>query len=302
MIGEIHEALRTMLQHEGKIPAGDIDITFAVPTREWASGISRPTLNFYLYDILENLKLRDMGFERLSAFPSETQRLHPRRIDLKYVITAHFKSQTAELEEQEWQVLWRVLATLMRNTDWPDQLLPQEVRSLDVPLSAQVANPETAPRPSELWSVLGTPPRPSINYVLTVPLDLNIEYLRTLVVGVNVGIRNTDSGEVVYSVERYGWVLRGPDGEGVAGAEVRLPDAPGLSFSDADGIFTTRLPHNEVSQLLVRLFGESNWQILGSVPGSVEITLPDEPLPNEPESDNPPAIKPQATKPQKKTK
>lgn len=262
-----------MLYGDGKIPASDIDITFAVPTRDWSAGINRPTINFYLYDIVENVRMRETEFERQRFETREAQRLRPRRVDLKYVVTAHFKSPLAELEEQEWEVLWRVLATLMRNGDWPDSLLPPEARRLETPLYSQVASPEGAPRQSEIWSTLGTPPRPSVHYVLTVPLDLNIEYLSTLVVEVGVGIRDLGSGELS-ATRRYGWTLREASGDPVGGAEVRLPDRPGFSLSAENGVFTTSAPHLEVSQLLVRRAGASDWQMVSAQPGSFDVTLP----------------------------
>ena len=272
-----------MLHSDGKIPPGMIDVTFAIPTRDWAASISRPTINFYLYDISENLKLRDSEFGRQRGDVSERQRLRPRRIDLKYVITAHFKSQLPELEAEEWQVLWRVLATLMRNTDWPDALQPQEAQFLETTLQAQVANPEGAPRQGEIWSALGISPRPSLHYVLTVPLDLNIEFLKTLVVELGVQLTDSASGEVVSAWKRYGWLLKDAAGQPLAGAEVRVPDAPGFSLSAENGAFTTTQPHKEVSQVLVRLAGEAAWRLLDITPDSTTVTLPapqPEALPN----------------------
>lgn len=274
MIGAVHEALRAMLHGDGKIPPGLVDITFAIPTRDWAASISRPTINFYLYDISENVKLRDSEFGRVRTDASERQRLRPRRVDLKYVITAHFKSQLPELEAEEWQVLWRVLATLMRNTDWPDALQPREAVSLGTFLQAQVASPEGAPRLGEIWSALGASPRPSLHYVITVPIDLNIEFMRSLVVELGIQINDAGTGEQMVSLRRYGWTIRDAGGHPLAGAEVRIPDAPGLSVSAENGVFTTTLPHADTTQFLVRPQGQSGWSLLDTVPGSQVVSLP----------------------------
>ena len=263
-----------MLYGDGKIPPADIDVTFAVPTRDWNATISRPTINFYLHDITENVRLRESEFERQRSDLRETQRLRPRRIDLKYVVTVHFRSQLAELDQQEWEVLWRVLATLMRNSEWPDSMLPAEARTLDTSVHAQVAHPE-GPRQAEIWNALGTPPRPSLQYVLTVPLDMNIEYLRTLVVELRLGIGGMLGGPPDLSSARYGWTLRRPDGQPVPGAEVRVPDAPGFSVSADNGVFTTLLPHAEVTQVMVRPAGTNSWTMIDVAPGSYEAVLPE---------------------------
>lgn len=282
MIGALHEALRSMLYGDGKIPAGDVDITFATPTRDWAAAINRPTINFNLYAIVENAQLRDNEFMHIRHDTRETRRLRPRRIDLRYVVTTHFKSQLPELDDQEWQVLWRVLATLVRNADWPDDLLPAEVRALDTPLQAQVAQAESAPRVSEVFGALGISPRPALHYVLTAPLDLNVEHLRSLAVGLSFSVRDP-SGGVAQESRRYAWTLVDGGGEPVVGAEVRLPDGPGFSVSGSDGLFTTRLPHDEVSQVLVRLAGTDDWHLLRASPGEYRVVFrPD--LPQEPPS------------------
>ncbi|GAA5514958.1 hypothetical protein Dcar01_03722 [Deinococcus carri] len=262
-----------MLHQDGKIPAGDIDITFAIPTRDWVAAISRPTINFYLYDITENVKLRANEFEARRSDTREVLRLRPRRIDLKYVVNAYFKSQLAELDDQEWLILWRVLATLMRNSDWPDELLPPEARALGTSLQGLVSHPETAPRPGDIWSTLGTTPRPGLHYVLTVPLDLNIEFMHTLVLQQSVRFRDLGTGDVMLSSQRNSWRLRDPSGAPVPGAEVRLPGRPGLSISDEEGIFSTAAPHAEVPQLLIRRPGRDTWDLIRTEPGSSIVVL-----------------------------
>lgn len=273
MIGAVHEAIRTLVYTDGKIPPGDVDITFATPTRDWVAGISRPTINFNLYAIVENPQFREADFMRARQDTRETKRLRPRRIDLRYVVTTHFKSQLSELEEQEWQVLWRVLATLMRNAEWPAGLLPPEAKELDVPLQAQVATADGAPRVSEVFNALGIAPRPALHYVVTVPIDLNIEYLNSLVVSLGFGIRDMSQEGFLSQARRYAWTLLRPDGHPVQGAEVRLPDGPGFSISGETGMFTTQRPHDEVRQLVVRQRDSDDWQVVKVRPGEYDVIL-----------------------------
>lgn len=65
--------------------------------------------------------------------------------------------------------------------------------------------------------------------------------------------------------------------EPVVGAEVRLPDGPGFSVSGGDGLFTTRLPHDEVTQVLVRLAGTDDWHLLRASPGEYRVVFGQDP-------------------------
>ena len=51
MFADIDESIRQLLIQMGNLNSGEIDIAFDMPTRDWAAGINKPTVNAYLYDI-----------------------------------------------------------------------------------------------------------------------------------------------------------------------------------------------------------------------------------------------------------
>lgn len=261
-----------MLFGEGKIPPSDVDITFAIPSRDWMAGINRPTINFYLHSISENTVMRESDFLQERQSYQVTRRLRPRRIDLRYLITTHFKSQLAESSDEEWQILWRVLATLMKNSEWPDDILPQEIRELEVGVRSQVAQSEGAQRTSEIFTSLNVPPRAALHFMVTAPLDLNIEQRTNIAVGVDLAFRDSQ-GNTLLQVQRFAWRLLDEHGAPYPGVEVRLPDVPSYSVSGADGTFTTRLPHAEVKQLLIKYPDSEDWEVLKVKKGQVDLML-----------------------------
>ncbi|MCB0014294.1 MAG: DUF4255 domain-containing protein, partial [Anaerolineales bacterium] len=62
MFDELEEALRQLLIQEIPITDGEIEIAFDQPKREWSARLSRPTINLFLYDVRENVMLRNYGF------------------------------------------------------------------------------------------------------------------------------------------------------------------------------------------------------------------------------------------------
>lgn len=167
MIHDLDETLKQILVKQGKLNAGDIDITFEQPTGEWAVSLSRPTINLYLYDIRENVELRDRGFSVERENGTARRVWHPKRIDLSYLITVWARNP-----EDEHQILWRVLHTLSRvrkikSKDGIGTVLDQPY---DMP--TKVALPSDALRNiPDLWGVMENQLKPSINFLVTVALD-----------------------------------------------------------------------------------------------------------------------------------
>src|SRR5690606_33527724 len=108
MLDDLDKTLESVLRSRGSI-GEDIEIAFDQPNREWASRLSRPTLNIFAFDIRENPKMRHVEREVSRHATSATFSIPPRRIDVAYVVTAW----TRKIED-EHRLLWRALATMKR--------------------------------------------------------------------------------------------------------------------------------------------------------------------------------------------
>ena len=64
MLADLDESLRELLKRElGRHGFDGVDIVFDAPTKEWAAGLSSPTVNLFLYDLRENLEKRDSAWQ-----------------------------------------------------------------------------------------------------------------------------------------------------------------------------------------------------------------------------------------------
>ncbi|MEM5776360.1 MAG: Pvc16 family protein, partial [Anaerolineaceae bacterium] len=91
MIADLDESIRQLLKLDMPIKNGEIDIVFDQPRREWSARLSKPTLNFFLYDVRENTTLRHHDMERLGngrAGDMASLKRTPFRVDCSYIITA----------------------------------------------------------------------------------------------------------------------------------------------------------------------------------------------------------------------
>ena len=172
MIADVDEVLRKLLSREIDIKGNEIDINFDMPKREWSSRLSKPTINLFLYDIRENLRLRGSEQYRTIQRDDGTSeiRRNPVRISLRYLMTAWVKEA-----EDEHILLSNALMGFFRNPFVPDDLLPESMRNQPSPVPIEVANFPNEHGPmekfSELWGVLDNELHPATLVIVTVSMD-----------------------------------------------------------------------------------------------------------------------------------
>jgi hypothetical protein len=172
VIPDVDEALRKLLTYEIDIKGNEVDIQFDQPKREWSSRVSKPTLNLFLFDVRENLRLR--GAEQYTttnrADGTTEVRRNPVRMDLRYIMTAWVKEA-----EDEHLLLASALMGLLRNPYLPQHCLNDMLKAQPTPISLDVATfpPEAGPidKFSEIWGVLDNEMRPGILVTVTISLD-----------------------------------------------------------------------------------------------------------------------------------
>lgn len=168
MFHDLDEVLRQLLIREIPIKNGDVDIDFDQPSREWASRLSRPTLNIFLHDVRENTKLRGSQQWTIQQNPdgTVTQRRTPVRVALHYMITAW-----ANEPDDEHNLLARALMCLFRQPHLPTDLLPESLQDQPAPVPLEVAQWESLGNPADVWNALDNEIRPAITLIITLALD-----------------------------------------------------------------------------------------------------------------------------------
>jgi hypothetical protein len=231
MLDALDETIKTVLRDVGGMDPDEIDVAFDAPDREWASKVGKPTVNCYLYDIRENLQLRETDWliERDDNGRIVTKKQPPRRFDLSYVCTAW----TADAED-EHRLLWRTLATFVQSPILPKHLLKGELAQLEYPVITEVAQPDGLLRdPADVWSALDNRIRPSVNVVFTLPLHDRITLESPMVLTRRIRIREIDR-DPEETIQIAG-IVRGEDGAPCPAAVIRVQDHAFMTTSNNEG-------------------------------------------------------------------
>jgi hypothetical protein len=168
MIQDVDETLRMVVLRDA-LNGSDVELSFEAPTKDWTARRNKPTLNLYLYDIREDLDRRAVGYERTLGDDGRVvgRGPPPRRISLSYLVTAWTKRP-----EDEHRLLSAVLSTFLRFDALPEDVLEGSLADQPVPVLVTVALPPAEDRSiSELWTALGGELKPSLDLVVTAPID-----------------------------------------------------------------------------------------------------------------------------------
>ncbi len=263
MITDLDETIKQLLTKKGGINPSDVDIRFETPKREWSATISRPTVNFYLYDVRENHDLRHTEWFEGAPSSVAVRKMSAVRMNLSYLITVW----TSNVDD-EHRLLWHVLQTLFRYPIIPDDILSGKLADQPYRIETRTAQPDGLfSNPSDFWAALDNEIKPSINFVVTLPLDLDITVTAPFVLGADVRLEqigNDNEPGVAVSGQIY---EKGKPNKPLPGVKILVREARAVTESDKAGHYAfNRLPPGKHTvQVLVK--GKGLREATLTVPG-----------------------------------
>jgi hypothetical protein len=166
MLNLLDEALRAFLLAEVPLSARDVDIVFEAPDGDWAAGVTRPTINLYLWEVRPNDDQAELGFVEAVGPDGRVRRESPRpRVDCRYLVTAW----SSDVKD-EHALLGRVLVTLLTRQELTADHLPTVLAEIR-PLPSLTLHNTGATSGSDFWSALGGQLKPALDLTVTLTVD-----------------------------------------------------------------------------------------------------------------------------------
>lgn len=151
------------------------------------------TIDLFLYDVREDLELRNSEPLRTLVNGGIQTRPAPLRVLCSYLLTAWPVGGT-DLALQEHRLLAQALQVLARNRQIPGAFLKGKLVGQTPPLPVLTAQSDGLKNPHEFWTAIGNKMRPSIHVTVTIAIDLFPAAVAAGVTtsGVHLGLRAAD--------------------------------------------------------------------------------------------------------------
>jgi hypothetical protein len=172
LIHDLDKSLEVLIKRE--LPQRDqVTVSFAAPDDQFS--VKLPAVDFFLYDLRENLELRSFDFyDQSEGEGSVSRRMAPIRVDVSYLITAWpgGSGQHGDPSKDEHELLGSVMRTLLRYRTLPLEVLQGSLKRQQMPLPVTTLQPGRLQSLGEFWQALGGKPKAALNYMVTLPVDV----------------------------------------------------------------------------------------------------------------------------------
>jgi hypothetical protein len=236
MIRDLSSTLRAILT-QSTVPAelANAQVLFDQP-----SDAFRPTqtsIDLFLYDIRENVTLRNNEplIER-SAGKAVT-RQPPLRADCSYLVTAWAVGGT-DLPLQEHRLISQALQILSGYPVIPRSLLVGSLVGQEPPLPMLVARTDGLKNPAEFWTALGTRLRPSFTLTATISIDILPADTAPIAIASAIGLEQLGLADTRSEAFRIGGRVTDTAGRPLPGATVTAVERNRQVSTNAKGEYS----------------------------------------------------------------
>lgn len=178
MLDALDTTLEQLLKRElpPNVPSGDTEVFISFDTPYQGAIKKKPAINFFLYDVQENLELRSSRWlvERHSD-GTVTKKRPPARVDCSYLITAW--PQNEDDIQTEHQLLGEVMKVLLRYRELPETFVADNFEGQEIPLRLISLRPSNLQSFGEFWQAMGGKEgtRPKVVLHCTVTISVSVD-------------------------------------------------------------------------------------------------------------------------------
>jgi len=191
MFHDLDSTIENIL-NDKKAPAELVNagVSFETPDKSFKPNNPNSAVNLFLYEVKENLKLRNPGPITVPVTGGFERRMPPLRVDCSYLVTA-WKDAVVNKVKDEHQLLGQAFFWLSRFPTIPSSYFSGSMVGQPFPPPTMVAQWDGAKNNGEFWNALNIRPRPYFTLIVTIAMDLELLSQEYIVTNTITGYRQT---------------------------------------------------------------------------------------------------------------
>jgi hypothetical protein len=197
---------------------------------------AQTTVNLFLYEIQEDLELRDNTPDVTRTNGQVLIRRPPLRVACTYLVTA-WPVGGSDLALQEHRLLSQVLQVYSALPTIPPSLLQGSLVGQAPPLPLLAAEADGLKNPAEFWTALGNRLRAALTVTATVAVPVGAPVAAPAAITQRLGLQQLDQPATLTQSFRIGGRVTDAANQPVAGATALLVQPNLTTTTDADGHF-----------------------------------------------------------------
>ena len=167
MLHLLDEVLETHLRNIVPLDRS-IDVSFAIPDREWSTGLARPTISAYLWDIKRDDKRNVGGVELVNRGATKVRRLVSPRARVSYFLSVFTGDQ-----RDEHVLLGRLLQGVMKSREISQDIIPIGLTTPGARVELTIGASE-GHIARDFWSGVDGKYRPGLDLQIILPVDTGL--------------------------------------------------------------------------------------------------------------------------------
>jgi hypothetical protein len=162
----LDESIEAFLRARVPLDPAEIAVAFEAPDRQWAAGVSQPTVNVFLWDVHRDVEANRAGMETAVRNGQGIRRRPLPRMQVRYILSAWTTSH-----RDEHQLLGELMLALLATPNLEPPYLKAPLDQV-LPLPTMKLAPTGGRTSGDFWKAVDGQLKPMLELLITLPVDI----------------------------------------------------------------------------------------------------------------------------------
>jgi hypothetical protein len=161
----LDESIEAFLRARVPLDPTEVAVAFEAPDRQWAAGVSQPTVNVFLWDVHRDVEANRSGMETAERNGTTIRRRPLPRMQVRYILSAWTTSH-----RDEHQLLGELMLALLATPTLDPPYLKAPLDRV-LPLPTMKLAPTGGRTSGDFWKAVDGQLKPMLELLITLPVD-----------------------------------------------------------------------------------------------------------------------------------